>query len=216
LQLPQVYKVQYKNQNGCTAIDSFTLKNNDPIIPVKYNDQTVCKGDTVELITFESNGIQYQNKQWKENGVLQSNPNAFKKPIHQNTVLEFSATGSQFNITCTEHDTMQINLHPANTNRLQILKTDTCLKSNEIQANMSWQHQYPKPNHCLGRWDRRGVQQSNSPIQPSAKLPNNTQLHHRTRLQRHPKSANRDLSQSDTFRSTKRGKSFVKIKAQNY
>ncbi|MDP2176129.1 MAG: gliding motility-associated C-terminal domain-containing protein [Bacteroidota bacterium] len=134
---PQVYKVQYTNSNGCTAIDSFTLKNNNPIIPVKYNDQTVCKGDTVNLITFESNDIQYQSKQWRENGVLQINPNQFKKTIHQNTVLEFIATGSQYNITCTDQDTIQINLHPTNTNRLQILKTDTCLRSNEVQVSIS-------------------------------------------------------------------------------
>jgi gliding motility-associated-like protein len=133
---PQVYKVQYINQNGCKAIDSFTLKNNDPIIPVKYNDQTVCKGDTVNLVFFVSGNVQYQNVQWRENGVLQTNPNQYKKSIHQNSIIEISATGSQYNITCTEQDTIQINLHPENTNRLQILKTDTCLKSNQIQANI--------------------------------------------------------------------------------
>lgn len=136
LQLPKVYKIQYKNQNGCTAIDSFTLKNNNPMIPVKYNDQTVCKGDTVNLVFFVSSNVQYQNVQWRENGVLQTNPNQYKKSIHQNTIIEISATGSQYNITCTERDTVQINLHPNNTNRLQILKTDTCLKSNQIQANI--------------------------------------------------------------------------------
>jgi gliding motility-associated-like protein len=136
LQLPQVYKVLYKNQNGCTAIDSFTLKNNNPIIPVKYNDQTVCKGDTVNLVFFVSGNVQYQNVQWRENGILQTNPNQYKKSIHQNSIIEISATGSQYNITCTERDTIQIKLHPTNTNRLQILKTDTCLKSNQIQANI--------------------------------------------------------------------------------
>ena len=131
------YEILYKNANGCQATDTFTIIENSDFIPVKYSDQTVCLGDTIDFQLFQSSFVNYDSTTWLINNNKTIRANYIFEKINQATNIVLSTYGKQNNISCQAKDTVNVALFLPNTNRLQILKTDTCLNTNEIQVNIT-------------------------------------------------------------------------------
>ena len=131
------YEISYKNANGCQATDTFIIIENSDFIPVKYSDQTVCLGDTIDFQLFQSSFVNYDSTTWLINNNKTIRENYIFEKINQATNIVLSTYGKQNNISCQAKDTINVALFLPNTNRLQILKTDTCLNTNEIQVNIT-------------------------------------------------------------------------------
>lgn len=136
IQTPGDYVVQYIDSHRCSVYDTVSVRQVPDLINKRFNDTSLCKGDSVNFTFTQASGIVYDSVFWTINGA-KINANVLSLKVNITSQYILSVWGNSQNTYCNQSDTVHISVFPDSTVFCQIRILDSCLNNNQTEVSLS-------------------------------------------------------------------------------